>query len=161
MAHDNVNRFLQSNPAFGKSFAGLQKGTQAFNNKWKEVAAKAPQQFAAAQKNFIAQTHFQPQVNKLQKVGININKYSNVLKDVIWSTAVQHGANTDVIASAIRKVGANAPENQLIKAIYNERWGGGSRFASSTANVKQSVYNRFFGKDGELNRALSALKNIG
>jgi hypothetical protein len=159
LAHDNVNRFLAANPTIGKAFSGLQKGTQAFNNKWKEVAAKAPQQFASAQKNFIAQTHFQPQVNKLTKLGFNVNKYSNVVKDVIWSTAVQHGANTDVIAAALKKVGNNASESELVKAIYNERWSGGQRFARSTANVKQSVYNRFFGKNGELNLALSKIKN--
>ena len=159
LAHDNVNRFLSANPSIGKLFTGLQKGTTAFNNKWKEVAAKAPQQFAAAQKNFIAQTHFQPQVNKLSKLGFNVSKYSNVVKDVIWSTAVQHGANTDVIAAALKKVGNNASEANLIKAIYNERWSGGQRFARSTPNVKQSVYNRFFGKNGELNLALSKIKN--
>jgi hypothetical protein len=155
LAHNNVDRFLSSNPNFGTMFKGLKKGTTAFNNKWKQVAQKYPSQFAQAQKNFIAQTHFQPQVSKLQKLGINVNNFSSALKDVIWSTAVQHGANTNVVANAIKKVGKNASETALIKAIYNERWNGGKGFASSTPAVKQSVYNRFFGKNGEMNRALA------
>lgn len=160
LAHNNVNRFLQSTPQFGTLFKGLEKGSTAFNNKWKEVANKAGDAFGKAQHEFIAKTHFEPQVNKLSKLGIDINRYSNVLKDVVWSTAVQHGASNNVIANAINKVGKNASENTLIKAIYDERWSGGSRFASSTGAVKNAVRNRFFGKDGELATALNKLKNL-
>ncbi|MEX0909987.1 MAG: ParB N-terminal domain-containing protein [Candidatus Paceibacterota bacterium] len=38
-------------------------------------------------------------------------------------------------------------------------WSNGGRFASSTPQVKKSVFNRFFGKDGELSNALRMLKN--
>ena len=160
LAHQNAQRFLDAFPMYGAMFRGLKLGTDAFNKMWKQVAAKDPQGFANAQHEFIARTHYEPQINKLKKLGFNVETYSSVLKDVIWSTAVQHGAATDVIASALKKVGKAASESQLIKAIYDERWSNGKRFASSTENVKKSVFNRFFGKGGELNTALQRLKDL-
>lgn len=79
-----------------------------------------------------------------------------VLKDVIWSTAVQHGANTDVVTKAIAKMNGQNTVEDLIRAIYDERWSNGQRFASSTQSVKNAVYNRFFGPNGELNQALNS-----
>jgi len=81
------------------------------------------------------------------------------LNEVIFSTAVQHGPNTDVITKALAKIGKNANEEQLIRAIYDERWSGGKRFASSTKQVQSAVKNRFFGPKGEMNTALAMLKN--
>jgi len=160
LAHSNASRFLQSFPMYGTLFKGLKLGSQAFNLKWKEVAAKDPQGFANAQHEYIKQTHYDPQVQKLSKAGFDVSRYSSVLKDVIWSTAVQHGPATSVILNALKRVGKSASESELIKAIYNERWGGGSQFASSTSKVKQSVFNRFFGKGGELQTALTRLKSF-
>lgn len=161
LAHNSVNNFLQGSP-FNKFFAGLRAGTEAFNNKWRQVAAQYGDAFKHAQQQFINKTHYQPQVSRLEKLGININRFSSVLKEIILSTAIQHGGNTDVIEKAIRRVGMNAPESELVKAIYNERWSGGRRFVSSTAAVKRAVFNRFFGKNGELNKALAMLRsNIG
>lgn len=159
LAHSNAQKFVQQSP-YAKEFQGLTFNSEAWRNKWKEVAQKDPQNFKTAQKKYIEQTHFAPQVQKVASAGYDLNKYSNVLKDVVWSTAVQHGPNNNIVLNAMKTLGKNADEQSLIRKIYELRWGGGQNFARSTPNVKQSVYNRFFGQNGELAAALNKL-NIG
>jgi len=156
LAHNNAKKFVQQSN-YAKEFQGLTFNSEAWRNKWKEVAQKDPQNFGAEQKQYIAKTHFNPQVQKIQKAGYDISNYSNVLQDVVWSTAVQHGANNNIVINAIKSLGQNAPEQELIKKIYDLRWSGGRNFARSTDDVKQSVYNRFFGQNGELAQALSKI----
>lgn len=156
LAHQNAKKFVEQSP-FAQMFQGLAFNSKAFQNKWKEVAKQYGDQFKQAQKDYIAATHYQPQIQKIESAGFKIANLPNVVKDVIWSTAVQHGANTDIVTKALAKMTPNNTVEDLIKAIYNERWAGGARFASSTQAVKNAVYNRFFGQNGELNQALSQL----
>lgn len=158
LAHNNAQRFIDQSP-YAKEFSGISFNSEAFRNKWKEVAQKDPQGFAQAQEQYIAKTHFEPLAVKAAQAGLDLAEHSPVLSEVIFSTGVQHGANTDVINRALAKVGKSASEEELIKAIYNERWNGGRRFANSTPEIKKAVYNRFFGKNGELATALRQLKN--
>lgn len=158
LAHNNAKSFVEQSP-YANEFRNIQFNSKQWQNKWKEIAQRDPQGFEQAQKSYIEQTHFDPQIKKLQQSGINLDRFSNVLKDVIWSTAVQHGANNNIVLNAIKAVGKNAPEESIIKKIYELRWGRGKQFSRSTEAVKKSVYQRFFGKNGELNLALSKLKN--
>lgn len=156
LAHNNAKNFVD-NSSFSGFFKGMKFNSKEYRDTWKKVAASYPQQFEAEQKDYIKRTHFDPQVNKLAKAGYDINWFSDTIKDVVWSTAVQHGGNTDIIVKALKGLGNQFKESDLVKAIYNERWSNGRRFASSTKNVRNAVYNRFFGKNGEQNLALSRL----
>lgn len=153
LAHQNAKRFVEQSP-YAKDFSGIAFNSDAWQKKWKEVAKKDPQGFGSAQEQYIKKTHVQPQVDRLAKAGLDISRYSPALMEVVHSTAVQHGANTDVIEKALKKVGKNASEADLIKAIYDERWSGGKRFASSTPAVQRAVKNRF---DRELKDALNMI----
>jgi len=153
LAHNNAKRFAEQSP-YAKEFSGLTFNSKAWRDKWKEVAQKDPEGFKRAQKDYIAKTHYEPQIDRLARAGIDTSNLSQVMKDVIWSTAVQHGANTDVIEKAMKRAGPNASDEEIIKNIYEERWSGGRRFASSTPSVRQAVKNRF---DSELSQALSML----
>lgn len=157
LAHNNAQRFVAQSP-YAQEFAGVPFNSATFRNKWKEIAQKDPQGFAQAQEQYITKTHFEPLAAKAAQAGLDISQHSPVLAEVIFSTGVQHGAGTDVVNRALAKVGPNASDADIIKAIYEERWGGGQRFASSTPQVRQAVYNRFFGKNGELATALNQLQ---
>jgi hypothetical protein len=157
LAHNNAQRFIAQSP-YAQEFAGIPFNSVAFRNKWKEIARKDPQGFAQAQEQYIAQTHFEPLAAKAAQAGLDLAQRSPVLAEVVFSTGVQHGAGTDVINRALARVGNDASDAEIIKAIYQERWGGGRRFASSTPQVRQAVYNRFFGKNGELATALNQLQ---
>lgn len=153
LAHNNAKRFVDQSP-YAKEFQGISFNSPAFQAKWREIAKRDPQGFNASQHEFIKRTHFDPQANKLASMGLDIEYLPSALKDVIWSTAVQHGPNTPIIEQALRAVPATATEEDVIRKIYELRWSGGRGFANSTPAVKQSVYNRFFGKNGEMSLAL-------
>lgn len=57
---------------------------------WKEVARSDPE-FGAAQHAFIKETHFDPQVEKLRKSGIDISGRGAAVQDAVWSLAVNPG----------------------------------------------------------------------
>lgn len=157
LAHNNAKNFVNQSP-YSDQFKGLTFNTPAWREQWKKVATKDPEGFSNAQTNYITKTHVDPQIQKLSNAGLKIDQYSPALKEVLLSTAVQHGPNTNVVVNALKSLPKDPSEESLIKAIYKSRWGGGSQFARSTSDVKKSVYNRFFGKQGELNKALALSK---
>lgn len=158
LAHSNAQRFVEQSP-YAAEFKGIPFNSQAFQNKWKEIAKRDPAGFGQSQHDFIEKTHLGPQTEKLAKLGLDSSQLSPVLNDVIWSTAVQHGPNNNIVVNAINSLPEDATEADLIKKIYDLRWSGGKNFASSTASVRNSVKNRFFGKNGELATALSRLNS--
>jgi hypothetical protein len=139
LAHGNAAKFLEQS-RFRGEFGTLDKNSKEFQNTWKRVAQENPQEFEREQHEFIKQTHFDPQVQKLASAGVNLGNYSPVMQQVVWSTSVQHGAGTNVITKTFNKLGPNASEEDLIREIYSER---ATRFGGSTPAVRQSVRNRF------------------
>ncbi len=156
LAHQNAKNFIDESP-YANEFKGLTFNSPAWRAKWQAISQKDPQGFEQAQHDYIAKTHFEPQIQKLAQAGLQIDKVSPVLENVIWSTAVQHGPNNDIIIKALNSLGKNATQADLIRKIYALRWNGGMNFASSTPAVRKSVRERFFGPNGELNTALSML----
>ena len=150
LAHQNAKRFVEQS-TYAQDFKGLAFNSREWKNKWQEVAKRDPDGFGSAQGQYINTSHVQPQVARLAKAGIDVNRYSPAFMEVVHSTAVQHGANTDVIEKAVARAGKGATEADVIRAIYAERWSGGQRFASSTPAVRKAVNNRF---DRELKDAL-------
>lgn len=133
--------------------AGAEQGTQEFQNAWRSLSQD--QNFVNAQHNFISRTHYEPLANNLLRLGLNVDERSAALREVLWSTGVQHGGGTNVVARAIESIGRPASQisdEELIRAIYAERR---TRFGSSTQGVQAAVQNRF---TEEQSRALSMLQ---
>ncbi len=157
----NMNRpqeFLANEGSrWAAEFGGARPGTATFTATWREIAAREPEAFGAAQHDYIQRTHYQVQADQVQtQTGVDVTGRSAALRDVVWSTSVQHGPETQVIARAIANVRAQgvAPadgqtyDRALINAIYDERGrrdasGGLAYFTSASASVQASVANRF------------------
>jgi hypothetical protein len=113
---------------YPKEFEGLKGGSEEFTKKWKELAKADPDGLKKNEHEFIKETHYDPQVAKLTKdLKLDVTKRSAAFRDVVWSTAVQHGPNTDVIMLAAKglltdkKKLDDVADEELIKAIYAER----------------------------------------
>jgi hypothetical protein len=113
---------------YPKEFEGLKGGSDEFTKKWKELAAKDADGLRKNEHQFIKETHYDPQAAKLLKdLTLDVTKRSATFRDVVWSTAVQHGPNTDVIVVAVRELISegkkwdDVSDESLIKAIYAER----------------------------------------
>ena len=103
---------------------------QPFVDKWKEVAVNQPDLFKKAQHDYIQATHYEVAVAKIKsEFGLDADdgSHSAGLQDAIWSTAVQHGPNTNVFKNAFTSLGyptttiSEITDVQLIAAIYDER----------------------------------------
>lgn len=157
----NMNRpqqFLANEGSrWAAEFGGARPGTAAFSAAWREIAAREPEAFEAAQHDYIQRTHYQVQADQVRtQTGVDVTSRSAALRDVVWSTSVQHGPETQVIARAMANVSAQgvapgdgqAYDRALINAIYDERGrrdasGGLAYFTSASASVQASVANRF------------------
>ena len=113
---------------------------------WRQLVAEGKIQ--KLEYEFIKHSHYDAALNKIEDPQLKeLIERSKTLKDVLWSTAVQHGAG-----------GASRIFNQawkpcikivdFLKSVYAIR---GTKFGSSSASVQASVKNRF--KD-ELSKAL-------
>lgn len=130
----------------GGSSAAM-SGSQQFKKAWSDIMQN--EEHAKTQRQFIQMTHFLPAKQKIEKeLGLDMDSMSQTLNDVLVSTQVQHGAGgaTSVFKNALSSLGGQiTSESDFIDAIYNERAAGNGMkyFKQSTANVRESVVNRF------------------
>lgn len=147
-------------------FKGLKGGTDEFTKKWKELAEKDPKGLRTNEHTFIKETHYDPQARKLEKeLHLDVSKRSPALRDVVWSVAVQHGPNTDVIVAAVKPLLKetkleDVTDEAMIRAIYAERGskdkdGKLVRFKRVSDDWIPGLTRRF---DNELKDALEMLK---
>lgn len=149
LAHDNPIKFVKQS-SFKDQFKNLDKNSQEFQNTWKRIAQQNPEKFEAEQREFIKRTHYDPQVKKIESAGFSLSSFPEIFKQVVWSTAVQHGAGSRIIPNVLKRM-KGAPFASILKEIYDVR---SKDFGGSTPQVQQSVKNRFA---QELNTALQSL----
>lgn len=145
-----LQKFLKSTK-YGEQFAGLTPGSKEFNDKWKDVA-KNDETFGAAQHDYIKDTHYNPQMNKLAKGGIDLSKRGAAVQDAVWSTSVQFGGETSLIQKALAGKNVDSMKDEdITAAIQDYKIANNDKlFASSSAAVKA----------GTLNRAINEKKNL-
>lgn len=112
------------------AFGGASPGSPAFSAAWKAIAAGEPDAFADAQHAFIERTHYRPAVDGVKaRTGLDLDSRHAVVRDVVWSVAVQHGGAATILAAAVvtadRQHGRSDPayDRALIASIYAERSG--------------------------------------
>lgn len=128
-------------------------GESKFKASWKKLAEDPA--FDESQYEFIKNKYYDIQVVALKEIGLDVDTRSVALQNVVWSVAVQHGANTKLIQNSLTgKTISSLTDDVIIRAIYDERSKVDVHFASSTDQVKKSVKNRFA---EERNDALSML----
>jgi hypothetical protein len=120
---------------------------------WRKIAVEEPERFEALQNDFIRTSHFEPALQAIAATtGVAFEKLPPAYQEVLFSTAVQHGASgaTRIVSQALRRVAADKLHNQkspsarkageqLITHIYTLRAG---QFVSSSSHVQSSVRNR-------------------
>ncbi|MDR2745710.1 MAG: hypothetical protein LBB66_11055 [Desulfovibrio sp.] len=113
---------------------------------WRRIAREEPERFDRLQENFIRESHYKPALAAIvERTRLREGSLSSAMREVIWSTAVQHGP-----AGAARlfdraddmsgKETGPAYERRLISNVYALRAG---QFGSSSGEVQTSVARRF------------------
>lgn len=157
---DKFLNFLKTNNAYyynelsaAKQADGNTFGTN-FDNTWRNIAKNDRNGFLELQRQYIKITYYDVSAASLLKnYNFNIEEHSWALKNVLWSTSVQHGANGAV--NIFKTVGLDRSERDLIIAIYDERSKVDKYFYSSSKEVQAAVKKRF---ENEKNDALKMLQ---
>lgn len=141
---DNAPDLAQRFKTAGPANTGSRRGKMP--DLWKKVANEDPMRFSKLQTDFIEQTHYQPAMKEIEgRTGVDISQSSRALKEVLWSTAVQHGPNgaAKIFTKAINKSKSRNGQiqaAQLINSVYHMRAG---QFGSSSPELRASLQNRF------------------
>lgn len=99
------------------------RGDKKFKDEWVKLAQKDPK-FPQIEHDFIRQTHYDPEAAKIRSTfGVNLDNRSRALREVIWSTAVQHRHKTeDIFRAALHgRKASDVTDRDLIKGIYADR----------------------------------------
>lgn len=155
--HDTYQPFHNSLQQVGGYDAAL-SGTADFKSAWKELSKN--KDFLQSQHDFIVDKKLTPALKRISDIkGLDLDNRSPVIRDVLYSTATQHG---DGGAAHVmhRRFGTNTDisslsDEELIKQIYDERSDVDYHFRGSTQNMKNGVKLRF---QKEKLRALELLK---
>ncbi|WP_150112163.1 hypothetical protein [Desulfonatronovibrio hydrogenovorans] len=139
-APDLSQRLRQSGPGNTGSRTG------AMPEEWKKIDEQHPRLFADLQHQFIYDSFYLPAARGVKaRTGLDIKSASSALREVLWSTAVQHGVHgaMNIFQRAAGKVDlqqADNPDRDMIQAVYQERK---TRFSGSSDSIRTAVHNRF------------------
>lgn len=139
-APDIAQRLRKAGPAN----TGSRRG--GMPDAWRAIAAEQPERFEELQEAFIRESHYRPALEAIvQRTGLEEESLSPAMREVIWSTAVQHGpAGAARIFDRADDLSGRPEdasyERKLISNVYKIRAG---QFGSSTSQVRAAVRNRF------------------
>jgi hypothetical protein len=130
--------------AAGRSNTGSASGSMP--KEWKKIASEDPERFVQLQHDFIEKTHYLPAVEEVyRRTGFDVEKQSQAMQEVLWSSAVQHGSKgaANIFCKAIeqgRAKGQEVPEHKLIDSVYSSRVG---YLGGLSRDVREAVSRRF------------------
>jgi hypothetical protein len=130
--------------ASGGADTGSTEG--AMPEEWRAIAAENPDRFERLQHDFIESRTYSPARDMiLKQTGLDFDNAPPALREVLWSTAVQHGPTgaARIFGKTIDRFMEGAAQGEfnaeLIEGVYDVRKG---QFGSSTKRVQQSVISR-------------------
>lgn len=140
-----LKEFLDKTNNYHHEFDGLVPKTKAFNEKWVALANNDPA-FGKAQHDFVAASHYEPQMEELRKAGYDFSERGKAIQDMVWSTAVQYRAKTvRVVRRAEEESGLDfqtATDKEIISAVQDsKRRHVNADFRSSSPAVQNSIKN--------------------
>jgi phage-related protein len=140
-AGNEVDQFLKSS-GYADKFKGMKVGSKEFDAKWKEMGDD--KDFAKAQQEHAKKTHYDPQMEKLKKSGIDLSGKGLGVQEAVMSTANQYGANTETIIKALKgKDTAKMSDKDIINAIQDYKAENvKTNFKSSSGAVQAGVAKR-------------------
>lgn len=146
-------KHLQNNPLYQEYYNTLQQaggynaaltGAEQFKNTWADLSKD--QNFLQSQQDFIVTKKLNPAMKYIADIkGLDFDKRSPVIKDVLFSTATQHGEGgaRDIFHNALGYDASNLSDEDIINRIYQER-ANPNNFRNSTTSYRNGIINNRF-----------------
>ena len=115
--------------------------------------------FLQSQHDFIVAKKLDPALRRISDIkGLNLEYRSPVVRDVLYSTATQHGEGgaADVFHSALGFDASDLSDEDIINKIYQERSNVGKYFRKSSIEIQNNLKNVRFPNENA--KALKLLK---
>lgn len=163
--NDYLNYILK-NPSYFSFYNTLQQaggneaaliGNEQFKKAWAHLSQN--KNFIQSQQDFIINKKLKPALHYIKDIkGLDFDKRSPVIRDVLFSTAVQHGEGgaSTIFHNALGNDASLLSNEDIINLIYNERYNVKRYFSKSTPEVQDSIKQRFL---DECKKAQELLKN--
>jgi peptidoglycan hydrolase-like protein with peptidoglycan-binding domain len=134
---------------YASEFTGLQPGTAAFTERWKEVAAAHPTAFAQDQHDFIQHKYYDVQMDRLKAVGVDLSDRGPAVQDALWSTSVQYrGMTRSVFHNGLKAAYgedfnlADLTDEQIVRAAQDYKHDNVQRHFESSPALWDSLRDR-------------------
>lgn len=165
VVHDYIDWLRNNGYWFADKLAEYPVGSVAFDDTWTFLANSGNRRdFMESQHNFIKAQYFDRACERLAKNMYHVERHSEVMRDVVWSRAVQYGAGNivEMFEEAALYLGypnlsyvdAEKFDKKMIESIYmnvchSPEWTSGS------PALRDGLYIRF---ESECNEALKRLE---
>ncbi len=146
-------KYLLNHPSYLNFYNTLQQaggnasallGSEQFKKAWADLSQN--NDFLQSQQDFIFNKKLNIVLRKIKDIkGLNLDKRSPVIRDVIFSTAVQHGEGgaSTVFHNALGNDASHLSNEDIINLIYNERSKVKKYFSKSSPETQDSLKDRF------------------
>ena len=163
--NDYLN-YLNQNSSYKPFYNSLQQaggynaalnGNDNFKTAWQKLSQNP--NFLESQHNFIVDKKLKPALNYVNDIqGLDFDKRSPVVKDVLFSTVDQHGQGgaSNVFHRALGYDANSLSDEDIINKIYNERSNVERYFSGSSPNIQNNLRTIRFPQ--ERAKALELLK---
>ena len=154
---------LTNHYPFGEMLAAAgPAGEYQFTSTWQTIAENYPDEFAQLQHLYAQLLYFEPAVQALASIGLQILSRSNALMQVVWSRAIQYGHfwMPELFNSAAAMAGKEVSEmsdQELIWFVYEVNLTDPS-WTSGSPSLRHGLFNRFM---NERQEALALLESEG
>lgn len=144
----SMGAFLRSEwgKPYKKLFAGYKPNTDAFNRKYKQVAREQPEEFAEAQKNFYASTHYVPLRDYAEQLGFDVNNRG--VQEALFSMSVQHGRAKYIVKEVADAGIPEDPEDQ-IRDLFEQRGEYVNSLRTLTRQIKRNIVEKRYKQEVE------------
>lgn len=142
----NANASIYQQLADARELDEGEFGTH-FDTCWRQLGIEDRDEFTKLQEAFIKMNYYDAAVEAIKKrFDFDVETRSLALKNVLFSTAVQHGVGgASTLFKRVNEVCSlkNSTDEQIINALYDERSKVEIYFSSCSKEVKNAVYIRF------------------
>ena len=143
-----MSSFLRSPEGreYAQHFQDSKPGDARFSSRFRALSeSEQGGQFAAAQKAFVTRTHYEPQVKRVSTdTGIDFGSKGRGVQEMLYSTGVQYGPNSNVIVNALKgKNVHDMSDADIIRTVQSYKQQSADKyFRGSSPSVRSSVAQR-------------------
>jgi len=139
------------NSSFRNEFDGLVPATQQFDSKWIQIAQNNKEAFEKEQHDYIQSKYYNVCLANLQRRGLDLSIYGPAVQDLIWSSAVQLGANNVSVFTTPLRNKSDLSDRDIVELVMEYKISNVENlFPSSSSEIQESVRSRYLSEKDQL-----------